>query len=544
MTTVGRLIAESLAAVGVEWAFTVPGESFLGILDALPAAGIRVVATRHESGAAFMAEAIGQLTGKPAAVLGTRAVGAANMSIGIHTARANSTPMVAILGQVQREFLGREAFQETDLVASFGALAKWAAQIDEPNDAARVVGEGLSAMLSGRPGPILFSVPEDVIDIETHNSKARVGVVQPVPPSAEHVRVIIDMLESAQRPAILAGGGVIASGAQDALVALSERLIVPVLAAWRRPTAFPNDHSNYLGMTGYGAPPSVRERLLDADALLVIGCRLNEVASFDYQIPVPTTRWAHVDLEPRTAQAGLDAPDFALTADAKAFLERALDVATPTNGSASRAAQLADDRARFVGATTIPAEQRNSQGVDPARMMAVLQRTLDPDAILTTDAGNFGLWPARYFRFGRRNGFLGPTSGAMGYGLPAAIAASLAAPDRQVIALCGDGGLAMTMNELETAVRSGAKPVVIVFDNRRFGTIAMHQTNARLPTVATELGPIDFAAVARACGAEGIRVSDDQSFEPALRAALASHRPTVIHVDQDPRWITPDRFDD
>ena len=542
MTTVGRLIADGLAAAGVEWAFTVPGESFLGILDALPAAGIRVVATRHESGAAFMAEAIGQLTGKPAAVLGTRAVGAANMSIGIHTARANSTPMVAILGQVQREFIGREAFQEADLVASFGALAKWAAQIDEPNDAARVVGEGLSAMLSGRPGPVFVSVPEDVIDVDVLGASARLGVVQPVPPTVENARVIVDMLDAAERPAILAGGGVIACGAQDALAALSERLTVPVFAAWRRPTAFPNDQANYLGMTGYGARPSVRERLVSADALLVIGCRLNEVASFDYQIPSPTTRWAHVDLEPRTAHAGLTAPDLALAADPKAFLERALEVATPA-GTASRAALLAEERARFVAATTIPAQSRDSHGVDPAQVMSTLQRTLDPDAILTTDAGNFGLWPARYFKFGRRNGFLGPTSGAMGYGLPAAIAAALAAPDRQVIALCGDGGLAMTMNELETAVRSGAKPIVIVFDNRRFGTIAMHQTNAQLPTVATDLGPIDFAAIARACGAQGIRVSDDQSFEPALRSALASGRPTVIHVDQDPRWITPDRFD-
>ncbi len=542
MTTVGRLIADALAAAGVEWAFTVPGESFLGILDALPAAGISVVATRHESGAAFMAEAVGQLTGRPAAVLGTRAVGAANMSIGIHTARSNSTPMVAILGQVQREFLGREAFQEADLVASFGALAKWAAQIDDPNDAARVVGEGLSAMLSGRPGPVLFSVPEDVIDLELGDPKPRIGVARPVPPSVENARVIVDMLDGARRPAILAGGGVVAGGAQDALVALSEQLAVPVFAAWRRPTAFPNDHPSFLGMTGYGAPASVRERLLAADALLVIGCRLNEVASYDYQLPAPTTRWAHVDLEPRTAHAGLSAPDYALAADAKAFLERAVEVGGSSVGSRSHSAQLVADRARFVAATTIPHERREGNGVDPAQVIAVLQRTLDPDAILTTDAGNFGLWPARYFRFGRGNDFLGPTSGAMGYGLPAAIAASLAAPDRQVIALCGDGGLAMTMNELETAVRSGSAPIVIVFDNRRFGTIAMHQVNAQLPTVATELGPIDFAAIARACGAEGVRVSDDQAFEPALRAALAAHRPTVIHVDQDPRWITPDRY--
>ena len=542
MTTIGRLITDALVGAGVEWAFTVPGESFLGILDALPAAGIKVVATRHEGGAAFMAEAVGQLTGKPAVVLGTRAVGAANMSIGIHTARANSTPTVAILGQVAREVQGREAFQEADLVGTFGALAKWAAQINDPADAPGVVGEAMSRMLSGRRGPVLLAVPEDVIDLEAASDGPPLEIARPPSPSVENARAVTEMLDAAARPAILAGGGVIASAGQDALVALSERLNVPVFAAWRRPTVFPNDHPHYLGMTGYGAPATVREQLMSADALLVIGCRLNEVASYDYRLPASATRWAHVDLAPRTAGHGLRAPDIALRADAKAFLEQALVVDGSSSRSAAREAQLSVERATFEKATTIPARASSANGVDPAHVVAVLQDVLEPDAILTTDAGNFGLWPARYFRFGRRNGFLGPTSGAMGYALPAAVAASLVAPDRQVVALCGDGGLAMTMNELETAVRTGARLVVIVFDNGRYGTIAMHQSNADLQLTATELGPIDFAAIARACGAEGVRVSDDRSFEPALRAAIGSRRPTVIHVDQDPGWITPDRF--
>jgi acetolactate synthase-1/2/3 large subunit len=538
LTSVAQVVAQALAGAGVRWAFTVPGESFLGLLDALPQAGITVIATRHEGGAAFMAEAVGQLTGKPAAVLGTRAVGAANMSIGIHAARQNSTPLIALLGQVQRDHLGREAFQEVDLVASFGRLAKWSAQLDDPGDAASVVGEGLSAMLSGRPGPVLLALPEDVIDLDVPDSRVSVTVATPARPSLQNARVIVDMLASADRPAILAGGGVIASGARDSLVAFSERLAVPVFAAWRRPSAFPNDHPNYLGTTGYGCAATVRPRLQAADALLVVGCRLNEIASFDYALPAPTTRWAHVDLEPRTAHAGLGAPDVALVADAKAFLDVANQLPVEAH-SASRAIALAAERSAFLAATTMPPADSRPAGVDPAHVVRVLQQVLDPDAIVTSDAGNFGLWLARYFRFGARMSFLGPTSGAMGCGLPAAIAASLVESERQVIALCGDGGMAMTMNELETAVRTRAKPVVLVFDNERYGTIAMHQANEQRSPVATELGPVDFAAIARACAADGVRITDNAAFEPALRTALASGRPTVLHLEVDPGWVSP-----
>ncbi len=543
--TVGRLIAEGFAQAGVRWAFTVPGESFLGLLDALPAAGIAVVATRHEGGAAFMAEAVGQLTGAPAAVLGTRAVGAANMSIGIHTARQNSTPMVALVGQVRREFKNREAFQEVDQVATFGRLAKWAAQIDDAEGAPALLGEGLSAMLSGRPGPVLFAVPEDVLELPiADGTEVVVAPARPAQPDPAQVRRIIDLLAAGRRPAILAGGGVNAAHARDALERFSERLGLPVITSWRRPTAFPNEHEHYLGMTGYGAPATVLGRLLEADALLVLGCRLSEVASFGYRVPGADTRWAHVDLQPRREVGGLRAADITLAADAGAFLEAALEMAVEQTTPARQLEALAADRQAFVAAATLDmgADWRGP-GVNPARVVRALQRVLPADAILATDAGNFGLWPARGFRFGRQAGFLGPTSGAMGYGLPAAIAASLVQPDRQVVALCGDGGLAMTMNELETAVRTGARPIVLVFDNRRYGTISMHQQSEGRPPLATELGQIDFAAVARACGAQGGRVTRDAEFEPALRDALAAGRPALLHLEVDPRWITPDRFE-
>ncbi len=548
--TVGQQIARALSRAGVEWAFTVPGESFLGVLDALPGAGIRVVATRHEGGAAFMAEAVGQLTGRPAAVLGTRAVGAGNMSIGIHTARQNSTPLVALVGQVKRDFLGREAFQEVDQVESFGRLAKWAAQIDDPRTAGQTVAEGLRTMLTGRPGPIYISLPEEVLDLPVPRgsalSTAAVEPEAPAKPDAAVVEEIVGRLRAAKRPAVIAGFGVIRAGARDLLVELSERLVLPVFAAWRRPTAFPNDHPNYLGMTGYGAPDSVLKRLSTADFLLVIGCRLNEVASFDYKVPAKRTRWAHVDLEPRQAHAALTAPDFPVAADATDFLRAALD-ALPRRVTIprERTRVLRAEREAYVTATTFDeAAEWRGPGIHPGRVIATLERVLPKDALITTDAGNFGNWPARGFHFGHDHGFLGPTSGAMGYGLPAAIAASLCQPERTVVALCGDGGLAMTMNELETAVREGAHPVVIVFDNKRYGTIAMHQRNEGRALVATELGPIDFAAVARACGAQGGRVTRDAEFEPALRDALGAGRTAVIHLEMDPRWVSPDKFED
>ncbi len=547
MATVADLLARALADSGVEWAFTVPGESFLGLLDALPRAGITVVATRHEGGAAFMAEAIGQLTGRPAACLGTRAVGAANLAIGIHTARADSTPMVAVLGQVQRAISGREALQEADLVATIGGLAKWAAEIDDPAYAAPIVGEGLSAMLAGRPGPVLFSVPVDVFAERAGVQRAEIAPVAPAPPPRDTVERIVTLLASAARPAIIAGGGVIRAGAVDVLQRFSEALELPVFAAWRRPTVFPNDDPRYLGMTGYGAAPTVLPRLKSADALLVIGCRLNEPASFGYQVPGRGTRWAHVDLAPRQPGHRLRRPDIALGADANAFLSAALEVPVRGDRAAqkARAAEIAAEREAYLAASARVAqvpEGSRSSGVNPGVVVATLQRVLADDAIITSDAGNFGLWLARGFRFGRQNAFLAPTSGAMGYGLPAAIAACLAAPQRQVVALCGDGGFAMTMNELETAVRAGTRPVVLVFDNRRFGTIAMHQQSEGREAVATTLGPFDFAAVARAAGAQGGRVARDVEFEPALRDALAADRPAILHLEVDPRWVSPDRF--
>ena len=544
--TVGRFIADALRAAGVRYAFTVPGESFLGLLDVLEEAGIRVIATRHEGPASFMAEAHGQLTGRPAVALGTRAVGGSNLAIGIHTARQDSTPMFVAVGQIERAYRGREAFQEIDQVESLGRLAKWAA---EPRSAAEVVSvmtEATRQALTGRPGPVLLSLPEDLLD-ETMPGDAVVDAGRPGVARATdaEIRAVIEFLASAERPVILAGGGILRARTSTELTRFAELLQVPIIATWRRADVISNDHPLFLGMAGYGAAPSIRERVEAADAIVVLGSRLNEATTYGYQVPRPGQPWAHVDLVPGEA-AGSPAPVFKVAADAKAFLkaanERLLGRAVLDAGLvATRQANNTADRAAFEASSVVDETPWDGPGVHPGRTITTLRRVLPDDAILTTDAGNFASWVGRGFRFRRPGTFLGPTPGAMGYGLPAAIAAALVHRDRPVVALVGDGGLGMSMAELETAVRVGARVVVVVFDNERYGTIRMWQEQRGTGVgIATELGPIDFTAVARACGARGVRVERDAEFEPALRTALASDRTTVIQVALDKAWLSID----
>ena len=546
--TVGRCIADILRAAGVRYAFTVPGESFLGLLDHLGDVGIRVVATRHEGAAAFMAEAHGQLTGRPAACLATRAVGAANLAIGIHTATADSTPMFALVGQVDRPSRGREAFQEADLVRTIGGLAAWAVEIDDPAAVGASMAEAVGRALGGRPGPVLVSLPEDLLDELMPAAEAPPPIrASPRRGTEDEVRSVLQLLASAERPVILAGAGVLRARTSNDLIRLAELLHVPVIASWRHGDVVSNDHPLYLGMSGLGAPATVRARLEAADAMLVIGCRLNEPTSFGWTIPGESTRWAHVDLAPVRPSADLPVADIVVTADARSFVRSAV-ARLETRGVldaalvARRDEHNARERAAWEAASVVDASPWTGPGIHPGRTIATLRRVLPDDAILTTDAGSFGGWAARGFRFRRPGTFLGPTSGAMGYGLPAAIAAALVHRDRPVIALVGDGGIGMALGEIETAVREGARVIALVFDNEQYGMIRGYQDrrDGGRP-VGTDLGPVDFAAVARACGARGVRIDTDSAFEPALRQALAEDRPTLIQLALDRRWVSVDR---
>ena len=541
--SVGRMFAEAVRRAGVRWAFTVPGESFLGLLEGLEAVGINIVATRHEGAAAFMAEAHAQLTGRPAVCIGTRAVGGSNLAIGIHTAYADSSPMFAFIGQVERAARGREGFQEIDVTESIGRLAKWSAEPTDVTSAVEAAGQAVEQALNGRPGPVVLSVAEDLLDDQVPAGITPVLTRVPPPrPSDDEVRDVLRLLTAAQRPIILAGAGVLRARTSNDLIRLAELLRIPVVASWRRGDVISNDNPLYLGMTGYGSPSSVRERLAGADAMLVVGSRLGEITTYGWTIPAPGTRWAHIDIAPGRIAPTLPPAELTVTADARLFLRAAvarlesrgvLDAASTD----ARSARNAEDRAAWEAATVVDGHGWSGPGVHPGRVITALRSLLPDDGIVTTDAGSFGTWAARGLRFRRPGTFLGSTSGAMGYGLPAAIAAGLVHRDRAVVALVGDGGLGMTLAEVETAVRAGLRTIVLVFDNQRYGMIRTYQDRREGESApATDLGPIDFAAVGRAMGARGVRVDDDAAFEPAMRQALVSDRPTVIHLVVDRRW--------
>ena len=544
--TVGAALAEGLARAGVKIAFTVPGESVLGLLEGLAARRIRVVAARHEGSAAFMAESVAQLTGRPAVCIGTRGVGASNLAIGLYAARADSAPVIAIVGQVRSDLRGREAFQEMDLVRAFEPIVKWAVEIKDPGEAWAILERAVAAATRGRPGPVLLSVPGDVIDALVAAPPAADG--KPVASRPEHqaepdptlVRKILHLLADARRPLILAGAGVLRARSTDALVRFAETMRVPVVASWRRADVFPNDHPLYLGMTGNGAPASLRARLDEADALLVLGSRLGEMTTFGYQIPGPGVRWAQVDVEPRGAP---NRPEVVLAADVAAFLRAAQRVlghaAFEATSLDERTAANVVDRAGYEAATVVDAEAWDGPGVHPGRVIATLARVLPADSIITTDAGDFGTWAARGLRFHRPGTFIGSTAGPMGFALPAAIGAVLARPGRLAVALAGDGGFAMTMADLETAVRERARLITLVFDNGRYGAIWRDQNRRGTGGgLGTRLGAVDFAAVADACGALGLTVRTDDEFEPALRQAMEAGRPALLHLTLDPRWTT------
>jgi acetolactate synthase-1/2/3 large subunit len=538
----GSAVVQALVAAGVDHAFCVPGESFLGVLDALyDEPRIRLVTTRHEGGAAFMAEAYAKLSHKPAVCMGTRMVGAGNLAIGVHTARQDSTPMIALVGQVSARNRHREAFQETELTHVFSPIAKW---VVEPPSADRLAELTLRAAWiarSGRPGPVVISLREDLLDqVVARPALQAFHVPRPAPDPAV-VKTALDILRAARRPLLLLGGGVLASRATDASVAFAELEQVPVVAAWRRPDVFPNDHPLYIGHTGYGAPPSVWDRLADADVLLVVGARLDEITTQEFRHPGHGTSLMHVDSDDE-GLGGTRIADLACVSDAALFFDAILAAgrASPQADADldDRRGQIARLRAAWEDQTTPARGRSRKYRVDQQAVVAHLRESLPADAILTTDAGNFSGWAARYYRWARPGTFLGPTSGAMGYGLPAAIGARLAAPDKPVVALIGDGGFLMTGTELETAVREEVKIVAVVHDNRQYGTIRMHQMQQKPGRqIATALGPVDVAGFARSLGAIGFTVDDDCEFPGVLADAMAADGPAVIHLQLDSEQI-------
>jgi len=532
--TGGQLIVSVLESAGVSHCFGVPGESFLGILDALYDSRIEVVSTRHEGGAAFMATGYAKLSCEIGVCFGTRAVGTANMAIGIHNARQDSLPMLALAGQVSRSFTGREAFQEADLVAAMSPLTKWAAQIPSADQAPEFMSRALSIATTGRPGPVFLAVPQDVCDELSDAPQRPSARVTSAFPDPAGISVVLDALARARRPLIFAGGGLYNSDrALDLLVRFAEATQIPVITSWRHHDEFPNDHPLFLGCASLGTAPSVWERLGQTDVMLVLGNRMQEISTDGYVYPASGTRIFQVDIEPATL-VNHRTPELGLIADAGATLAAMLESAAAVAVTDERRALNAADRRRFEDATVIPEAAETAAGVPYADVLRILAKTLGPDTVLSSDAGNFYGWLSRYYKFRRPRTYIGPASGAMGFGLPAAIGAKIASPATPVVSLSGDGGFLMTVSELETAVRYGANVVAIVFDNARQGTIRMHQ-EAQFPgrVIATDLGQTDLAVLGRGLGADGYLVLESAEFESALHAALASDSPSVIQVRMD-----------
>lgn len=541
--TGGRAVLDVLLAAGIDHAYTVPGESFMGLLDAMyDESRIRVVATRHEEGAAFMAAGHARLTGRPSLAMGTRMVGAGNLSIGVHSAFQDSTPVIFVLGQVPTAWRHREAFQEVELATIFGGIAKYAVEVPAADRLAELTARACHIAVSGRPGPVVLVLREDILGAQVPRPAVR-PIEATLPwPDAGRVERALDLIREAERPIMLVGQGVLASKATEACVRVAEAECIPVMTGWRRPDAFPNSHELYLGWAGLRSPSGPIGRLRAADLILAIGTRLGEFPTLKYAIPGPDTRLVHVDVAAEQLGGHAQA-DIGIVSDARRFAEALLANAKQRPPSPAqrkrrqlRAKAAAADRGLWEQ-QTVPGKGKARKGfVDQQSAAGTLRELLPDDVVVVTDAGNFAGWPARFLRWDRPGSFLGPSSGAMGYGVPAAVAAKLAAPDRPVVALVGDGGMLMTGQEFQTAVREEAPIVVIVYDNESYGTIKMHQQRDHPGReLGTTLGPVDFAGFARSLGGLAWSLTDASQFPETLASALSANRPALIHLKVDPQ---------
>ena len=537
--TAARLIVEALEQNGVERVFCVPGESYLALLDALHDSPIAVTLCRQEGGAAMAAEAWGKLTGRPGIVMVTRAPGAANASAGIHVGRQDSTPMIVFIGQVGRAMRGREAFQEIDFRRMFGQMAKWIEEIDSADRASEFVGRAFHEATAGRPGPVVLSLPEDVLRQTSDVANPRPWGPVETYPGLTQMAELQKMLWRATRPLVIVGGSRWSEAAVAALQRFAERFALPVACSWRRQGLFDHEHPNYAGDIGVGVNPELARRVREADLVLLIGGRMSEQQSSGYAlIDIPEPRQTLVHVHPGAEELGrLYRPTLAINASPTAFAA-ALEGLQPPNEIPWRASVEAANAAYRKWS-----EPRDNPGpVQLSRIVAWLGQRLPDDAIIASAAGNYSVWVHRFFRHRRFGTQLAPGSGSMGYGLPAGLAAKLKYPQRMVVVFSGDGDFQMTMQEFATAVQEGAAIVVVVVNNGVHGTIRMHQER-HYPDrpVATDIVNPDFAAFARACGGHGETVATTEDFAAAFERCVASAKPAIIDLAFDPEASTPAR---
>jgi acetolactate synthase-1/2/3 large subunit len=531
----GRILVDQLKRFGVERVFSVPGESFLPVLDGLYESGIENIVCRHEGGAAMMAEAMGKMTGQPGIAFVTRGPGATNASAGVHIARQDSTPMILFVGQIDTAHRDREAFQEVDYRAVFGGLAKWVAEVDQVARLPEYIARAFNVAQSGRPGPVVLALPEDMLSAVADVADCRHLPLELTPTFQGVAEDALGWLAQGARPLVIVGGPHWTPQAAADLGTFAEKQGLPIALGFRRQDYLDNRHPCYAGDLNVGVNPRLAARLRSADRLLVIGSRLGDIETGGYVNVDPAHQSQlilHVHADP--GEPGrVYAPEMVVTADAVSFV-RAL----------SRLAPVGRDWAEWTATARTDylawcAPQESPGAVKLEEVVRWLSDTLPEDAILTNGAGNYAAWVHRYFTFKGFRTQLAPTSGSMGYGFPAAVSASLQHPDRQVVCFAGDGCFQMTLNEMSTAVQHGARPVVIVVNNGRYGTIRMHQEKHFPGRVSgTALANPDFAALARAYDGHGEVVSKTADFAGAWERACAAGTVAVIELKVDPEALS------
>ena len=536
--TGGQLLVDALKLHGAERVFCVPGESYLAVLDALYDCDIPVTVCRQEGGAAIMADAYGKLTGRPGICMVTRGPGATNAAAGVHIAAQDSTPMILFIGQIESGMREREAFQEVNYRQMFGGMAKWVAEIDSAARVPEFLSRAYHVATSGRPGPVVLALPEDMLAEGADARQPPAWTQVETHPGLTQMADLQKRLWAAEQPIAILGGSRWSEDACAAFRRFAERFQLPVACSFRRQMLFDNLHSNYAGDVGIGVNPKLMARIKASDLVLLVGGRLSEMPSQSYtllDIPTPSQQFVHVHADAEELGRVYRA-DLAINASPTAFCKAAEGLQPPNEIPwQGNAASAHHDYMEWSGARPDVPGDLKMPGV-----MEWIEANLADDAVFTNGAGNYATWLHRFHRFRRYGTQAAPTSGSMGYGLPAAIAAKLLNPEKTVVCFAGDGCLQMTIQEFGTAAQEGAAVIVLAIDNGMYGTIRMHQekTYPGRPSATALVNP-DFAALAKTYGGYGETVQKTAEFGPAFERAQASGKPAILHLKVDPEAITP-----
>jgi acetolactate synthase-1/2/3 large subunit len=547
MISGANAVIESLKREGIEYIFSLPGTTTLDFFDAVyHDPDINLIVSRHEQGAAFMADGYTRASGKPGVCMASRGPGALNMAIAIQNAYMESIPVISIIGQVGQDISERDAFEEMDLVSAFRPFTKWAVEIQKAERIPELVQRAVRTAVCGRPRPVMISVPMDLQQAEIDPRFSPATNLSRPGANPKELEAAVQLFKDSRRPVILAGGGINLAQAGDELRQFAELLNIPVITTWLRNDVFPNDHPLYLGASGFGAPKVLFEFLNRADLVLAVGCHFSEFTTLRYSSPKADIKIINIDIESE-GQNRVFSPALGIVADAKSALaslrltaESAIDAGEIKRLHVKYAAETEDLKAALKKVSYIESGQYQGAFIHPGEMVQEIQKTLSEDTIIVADSGSFMSWVGRHYRFVQPGTLIAPAGGAMGFGFPAAIGAQLAHPGRTVLAVTGDGGFMMVLQELETVVRYNLPVIVVVMNNFSFANVKEKQLKMYGGRViGSEYKNPDFAQMARLFGANGERVERSEDIAPAMKRALAAKGPTVIDVMVDPELTLP-----